>query len=115
MFEDVTNPYEAVIVMAQEARRINEHHLKARSILNRAMEQAEELVFAQINCMLSPRTLELAETLLPLMPEGIDCFFFANSGAEANEGAVKLAKTGAYNMQTAVNANQSQMRPKKSK
>ena len=26
------------------------------------------------------------------MPEGIDCFFFANSGAEANEGAVKLAK-----------------------
>lgn len=55
-------------------------------------EQAGDLVFAQINCMLSPRTLELAETLLPLMPAGIDCFFFANSGAEANEGAVKLAK-----------------------
>ena len=55
-------------------------------------EQADELIFAQVNCMLSPRTLELAETLLPLMPDGIDCFFFANSGAEAIEGAVKLAK-----------------------
>jgi len=55
-------------------------------------EQAEDLVFVQINCMLSPRTLELAESLLPLMPEGINCFFFANSGAEANEGAIKLAK-----------------------
>ena len=44
MFEDVQNPYEAVIVAAQEARRINEHRLKARSIINQAMEHAEELV-----------------------------------------------------------------------
>jgi hypothetical protein len=45
MFEDVQNPYEAVIVAAQEARRINERRLKARSIVNQAMEHAvEELV-----------------------------------------------------------------------
>lgn len=44
MFEDVQNPYEAVIVAAQEARRINEYRLKARSIVNQAMEHAEELV-----------------------------------------------------------------------
>lgn len=44
MFEDVQNPYEAVIVAAQEARRINEYRLKARSILNQAMEHVEDLV-----------------------------------------------------------------------
>jgi DNA-directed RNA polymerase subunit K/omega len=44
MFEDVQNPYEAVIVAAQEARRINEYRLKARSILNPAMEHVEDLV-----------------------------------------------------------------------
>jgi hypothetical protein len=44
MFEDVRNPYEAVIVAAQEARRINAQRLKARSILNQAVEQVEELV-----------------------------------------------------------------------
>jgi DNA-directed RNA polymerase subunit K/omega len=44
MLEDVQNPYEAVIVAALEARRINEYRLKARSILNQAMEHVEELV-----------------------------------------------------------------------
>jgi DNA-directed RNA polymerase subunit K/omega len=45
MFEDVQNPYEAVIIAAQEARRINERRLKSRSIVNQAMEHAvEELV-----------------------------------------------------------------------
>jgi DNA-directed RNA polymerase subunit K/omega len=44
MFEDVQNPYEAVIVASQEARRINAQRLKARSILNQAVEQVEELV-----------------------------------------------------------------------
>lgn len=44
MLEDVQNPYEAVVAASQEARRINERKLKARSILNQAMEQVEELV-----------------------------------------------------------------------
>jgi hypothetical protein len=44
MIEEVLNPYEAVIVASQEARRINERKLKARSIINQAMEQVEELV-----------------------------------------------------------------------
>ena len=44
MFEDVQNPYETVIVAAQEARRINDHRLKVRSILNQAVEHVEELV-----------------------------------------------------------------------
>jgi DNA-directed RNA polymerase subunit K/omega len=44
MLEDVDNPYETVIVAALEARRLNEKKLKARSILNQALEQVEELV-----------------------------------------------------------------------
>lgn len=44
MLEAAENPYEAVIVASQEARRINARRLKARSILNQAMEQVDELV-----------------------------------------------------------------------
>jgi hypothetical protein len=44
MLEDVQNPYEAVIAASQEARRINERKLKARSVINQAMEHVEELV-----------------------------------------------------------------------
>jgi len=44
MLEDVQNPYEAVIAASQEARRINERRLKARSIINQAMEHVEEIV-----------------------------------------------------------------------
>ncbi len=34
----------------------------------------------------------LAETLVSLLPETLDCCYFTNSGTEANEGALKLAK-----------------------
>ena len=44
MLEAAENPYEAVIVAAQEARRINSRRLKSRSILHQAMEQIDELV-----------------------------------------------------------------------
>ncbi|MFN8178534.1 MAG: hypothetical protein U0167_11405 [bacterium] len=44
MLEDVQNPYETVVVAAQEARRLNERKLKARSILNQTMEHVEELI-----------------------------------------------------------------------
>jgi hypothetical protein len=44
MLEVAENPYEAVIVAAQEARRINGRRLKARSIIHQALEQIDELV-----------------------------------------------------------------------
>ncbi len=44
MLEDVHNPYEVVVAAAQEARRINERRLKARSILNQSVEHVEELL-----------------------------------------------------------------------
>jgi len=55
-------------------------------------DQAERLLFGQMNCVIPRRTLDLAGALRPIMPEGLDTFFFASSGAEAVEGAVKLAK-----------------------
>lgn len=71
-----------------------------RNVVKAIKEQADKLIFSQINCTVSDKAIELANTLKPLMPKGIDCFFFSNSGAEAVEGAVKLAKmaTGKSNI-----------------
>jgi len=56
-------------------------------------EQAGELLFGQMNCVIPAKTIELAEKLNALTPDPINRFFFSNSGAEATEACVKLAKT----------------------
>lgn len=55
-------------------------------------EQAGRLLHGQANIALHPRMLELIEELIPIMPQGLDGFFFSNSGSEAVEGALKLAR-----------------------
>ena len=40
----------------------------------------------------NPKMIEAAETLVSVMPEGLNRVFFNNSGAEAVEGAIKLAR-----------------------
>ncbi len=55
-------------------------------------EQAANLIQGQINIVIPPSTIQLADRLNTVTPESIDCFFFSNSGAEATEGAVKLAR-----------------------
>ncbi len=35
---------------------------------------------------------QLAEKLTKILPENLNCFYLVNSGTEANEGAIKLAK-----------------------
>jgi 4-aminobutyrate aminotransferase len=55
-------------------------------------EQAQRFIHAQVNCYRHDRLEELAERLDEVTPPGIDSFFFANSGAEATEAAVKLAR-----------------------
>ena len=55
-------------------------------------EQAGRFIHAQVNCYRHDLLEPLAARLDEIAPEGIDTFFFANSGAEATEGAVKLAK-----------------------
>ena len=55
-------------------------------------EQADKLIFAQINIVYNEPVAALCKQLKRVMPEALDTYFFSNSGAEAVEGAVKLAK-----------------------
>src|SRR6186713_109240 len=54
--------------------------------------QAQRFIHAQINVFTHDLAEPLAAKLAELTPGSIDTFFFANSGAEITEAAVKLAK-----------------------
>ncbi len=54
--------------------------------------QAERLLFAQINIVVAPVVEALAAALREVLPAQLDSVFFSNSGAEAIEAAVKLAR-----------------------
>lgn len=54
--------------------------------------QAAQFIHAQVNVYRHTRLAELAGRLAAIAPPPVDTFFFANSGAEATESAVKLAK-----------------------
>ena len=55
-------------------------------------EQAQRFIHAQVNVFTHDLLEPLAAQLADITPAGIDTFFFANSGAEITEAAVKLAK-----------------------
>ena len=55
-------------------------------------EQAGLFLHAQANIVVHKPMLQLIEELRKIVPAPIDGFFFSNSGAEAVEGAVKLAR-----------------------
>jgi len=55
--------------------------------------QASQLIFGQMNIVVPPTTVKLAQMLNEVTPPEIDRFFFANSGAEAIEACVKLARS----------------------
>lgn len=55
-------------------------------------DQAQRFLHAQVNVYKHDLLEPLAARLADLTPDGIDTFFFANSGAEITEAAVKLAK-----------------------
>lgn len=55
-------------------------------------EQAGRFIHAQVNCYRHDQLEPLAAKLAEVTPAGIERFFFSNSGAEATEAAVKLAK-----------------------
>ena len=61
-------------------------------VVKAVQEQAAKVPHAQMNIYRHSPMLELAEKLTGIMPEGIDEVMFANSGAEAVENAIKLAK-----------------------
>ena len=55
-------------------------------------EQAGLFLHAQVNIIVHKPMMQLIEELRTVVPSTIDGFFFSNSGAEAVEGAVKLAR-----------------------
>jgi 4-aminobutyrate aminotransferase len=55
--------------------------------------QASQLIFGQMNIVVPPTTVKLAQMLNEVTPPEIDRFFFSNSGAEAIEASVKLARS----------------------
>jgi 4-aminobutyrate aminotransferase len=70
---------------------VNTGHCHPR-VVEAIREQAGRFVHAQVNCYRHDLLEPLAARLAEVTPPGIERFFFANSGAEATEAAVKLAK-----------------------
>jgi 4-aminobutyrate aminotransferase len=69
-------------------------------VVEAVREQAGNFLHAQANIVIHKPMLQLIEELRKIVPTSIDGFFFSNSGAEALEGAVKLARavTGRQNV-----------------
>ncbi len=100
---------EGIYIFDQDGRRhldftsgigvVNTGHSHPR-VVQAIQEQAANMIFAQMNIVVSPTTVRLAEKLNEVTPPSIDQFFFSNSGAEATEACVKLARmaTGRRNL-----------------
>eukprot|EP01001_Neometanema_parovale_P006038 NODE_2424_length_1424_cov_42.929285_g2306_i0.p1 GENE.NODE_2424_length_1424_cov_42.929285_g2306_i0~~NODE_2424_length_1424_cov_42.929285_g2306_i0.p1 ORF type:complete len:460 (-),score=105.62 NODE_2424_length_1424_cov_42.929285_g2306_i0:44-1357(-) len=61
-------------------------------VVKAAQEQMGKLCHAQVNISFHQPMLQLIEKLKTKLPKELDSFFFWNSGAEAVEAAVKLAR-----------------------
>ncbi|MGD8457064.1 MAG: aminotransferase class III-fold pyridoxal phosphate-dependent enzyme [Anaerolineales bacterium] len=61
-------------------------------VVKAIQDQAAKLIHGQVNIVLCPSLLDLVGELRQFVPKALDGYFFSNSGAEAVEGAVKLAK-----------------------
>ncbi|CCI49056.1 unnamed protein product [Albugo candida] len=62
------------------------------AVTKAVQEQTALLTHAQVNIGYHNLMLDLTDALLPNMPKGLNSFFFATSGSEAVENAVKLAR-----------------------
>lgn len=69
-------------------------------VVEAAKAQIERLIHGQYGIVRHQPLLQLMERLQKHMPAGLDTFFFANSGAEAVEASVRLARnaTGRQNV-----------------
>eukprot|EP00051_Salpingoeca_urceolata_P011499 m.142669 g.142669 ORF g.142669 m.142669 type:complete len:424 (-) comp17144_c0_seq7:70-1341(-) len=61
-------------------------------VVKRVQEQASKLVHAQANISYHAPLVELVQSLLPVLPVGLDQLYFGTTGAEAVENAVKIAR-----------------------
>ena len=69
-------------------------------VVQAVKDQSEKLIFGQVNIVIPPVSLALADALEKITPASIDTFFLSNSGAEAVEASVKLSRhaTGKRNI-----------------
>jgi 4-aminobutyrate aminotransferase len=70
------------------------------TVVKAIQDQAAKILHAQVNCYFHEPLVKLSQALNQVTPPHLDTFFFSNSGAEAVEGAVKLARhaTGRRNI-----------------
>ncbi|HLA45781.1 MAG TPA: aminotransferase class III-fold pyridoxal phosphate-dependent enzyme, partial [Aggregatilineales bacterium] len=61
-------------------------------VVKAIQEQAAKFIHAQVNIYYHDRLFDLIQALQKVVPAPLDTFFFSNSGAEAVEAAVKLAR-----------------------
>jgi 4-aminobutyrate aminotransferase len=61
-------------------------------VVEAAREQVGKLIHGQVNIVYHQPLFRLVDALREVVPPSLDTFFFSNSGAEALEGAVKLAR-----------------------
>lgn len=61
-------------------------------VVNAVRVQAGRLLHGQANILIHQPMLNLITELKTILPSELDGFFFSNSGAEAVEGAIKLAR-----------------------
>jgi 4-aminobutyrate aminotransferase len=61
-------------------------------IVKAIKDQTEKLITASFNLVNYPTTLKYAERLAKYTPGDLNVFFFSNGGAEAVDGALKLAR-----------------------
>jgi 4-aminobutyrate aminotransferase len=69
-------------------------------VVKAVQEQATKLLHGQANIVIHQPLLQLIHEMRAIVPKQLDGFFFSNSGAEAVEGAIKLARmaTGRTNI-----------------
>jgi 4-aminobutyrate aminotransferase len=61
-------------------------------VLEAARKQMEEMIHSAVGVTIHKTLLELCEELPKVLPPNMNMFFFGNSGTEAVEGAIKLAR-----------------------
>jgi 4-aminobutyrate aminotransferase len=61
-------------------------------VIDAARRQMEKMIHSSIGVTLHESLFTLCERLIEVLPTGLNMFFFGNSGSEAVEGALKLAR-----------------------
>jgi 4-aminobutyrate aminotransferase len=61
-------------------------------VVEAAQAQTAMMIHSAVGITQTEPLLRLADELVKILPSGLDNFFFSNSGAEAIEGALKLAR-----------------------